>query len=80
MRKYFIIIFTLTLISCFKEKYETGHFKKSVVNFGDVNSEYDDYNSTAPFIYYTYLFHFSSNRNSSGNDFDIVRENMYLLN
>lgn len=78
MKKYLIIIFTLTLISCFKEKYETGHFKESVINFGDVNSEYDDYNSTAPFIYYRYLFHFSSNRNSSGNDFDIVGENMYI--
>lgn len=69
---------TLILSGCFKEKYETGHFKETIINFGDINTEYDDYNSTAPFIYYRHLFHFSSNRNSSGNDFDIVGENMYI--
>lgn len=79
MKKILIIMSILTLISCNeKDRYETGHFKESVINFGDVNTEYDDYNSTAPFIYYRYLFHFSSNRNSSGNDFDIVGENMYI--
>ncbi len=79
MKKILIIISFLTVISCHeKEKYETGHFKESVINFEDVNTKYDDYNSTAPFIYYRYLFHFSSNRNSSGNDFDIVGENMFI--
>lgn len=79
MKRILIISIVLITISCKeKDRYETGHFKESVVNFGDVNSEYDDYNSTAPFIYYRHLFHFSSNRNSSGNDFDIVGENMYI--
>jgi hypothetical protein len=78
MKKYLICLLTLTLLGCHKDQYDTGHFQESVINFWDVNSGYDDYNSTAPFIYYRYLFHFSSNRNSSGNDFDIIGDNMYI--
>jgi hypothetical protein len=77
MRKLIIFIFLLTALSC-DEKYEIGHFAEEVVNFSEVNSEYDDYNSTTPFINYRYLFHFSSNRNSSGKDFDIVGEKMFI--
>lgn len=78
MNRFLIISIVLIAISCRKEKYEIGHFRETVTNFGEVNTEFDDYNSTAPFIYYQYLFHFSSNRNSSGNDYDIVGENMYI--
>ena len=73
-----ILSFILVMYTCNEYQYGTGHFNESVINFEDVNTEYDDYNSTAPFIYYNYLFHFSSNRNSAGNDFDIVGENMYI--
>lgn len=59
-------------------KYNTGHFTETLVNFEAVNTEYDDYNSAAPFIWYHYLFHFSSNRNSQGGEFDIVGENMKI--
>ncbi len=79
MKRILILSFVLITFSCNeKERYETGHFKELVSNFGEVNTEFDDYNSTAPYIYYRYLFHFSSNRNSAGNDFDIVGENMYI--
>ncbi len=79
MKRILIIIIVLITFSCIKKtRYNTGHFKESVVNFEDVNSEYDDYNSTAPFIYNRFLFHFSSNRNSLGGDFDIVGEKMYI--
>lgn len=79
-----VILFFVTILflsSCNEHKgyeYETGHFTESVVNFSDVNSEYDDYNSAAPFIYNRSLFHFSSNRKSLGKDFDIVGENMFI--
>jgi len=77
-----IVLFIITILisfSCHKDRrYETGHFTESVVNFSDVNSEYDDYNSTEPFIYNRYLFHFSSNRKSLGKDFDIVGEKMFI--
>ncbi|MBN2274450.1 MAG: PD40 domain-containing protein [Bacteroidales bacterium] len=75
----FVFSFSLLLSSCWeRHKYETGHFTESVVNFSDANSEFDDYNSTAPYIYYDQLFHFSSNRKSYGIDYDIVGEKMYI--
>ncbi len=60
-------------------KYSTGYFQEDVVNFGDVNSEYDDYNMDDPSIHNYSLFHFSSNRNSLGRDFDIIGERMYFI-
>jgi hypothetical protein len=39
---------------------------------GDINSEYDDYNSTSPIIGYAFPLCFSSNRNSNGSNFDII--------
>ena len=79
MKKSVIILFLFILISCKEEKkYNTGHFIESVQNFEAVNTRFDDYNSTAPFIMHNYLLHFSSNRNSLGADFDIVGENMYM--
>jgi hypothetical protein len=76
--RFLIKCIILIAISCRKEKFKTGYFSESVINFGEENTEYDDYNSTAPFIYYQYLFHFSSNRNSSGNDYDLVGDNMFI--
>ena len=78
MKKYLILSMIMIFFSCRKNKYDTGHFKETVINLVDINTEYDDYNSTAPFIHYQYLFHFSSNRNTFGNDFDIVGVNMYI--
>jgi hypothetical protein len=56
-------------------KFEQGQFPFEPVNFQEVNSEYDDYNSTAPFIESFRYLYFSSNRNSNGGEFDIVGEN-----
>jgi hypothetical protein len=53
-------------------KYDMGQYPIDPVNFEDVNSEFDDYNSTAPFIESERYLYFSSNRNSSGADYDIV--------
>ena len=78
MKKIVIVILLLASVACRKDKYNTGHFQDKAINFSEVNSEYDDYNSTAPNIYYKYLFHFSSNRNSSGGNFDIIGKNMYI--
>jgi WD40-like Beta Propeller Repeat len=69
----------LFLTSCpDARKYRTGYFQDDVVNFSDVNSEYDDYNMDSPDINSHSLFHFSSNRNSQGGNFDIVGEKMYI--
>jgi hypothetical protein len=59
-------------------KYEEGRFPVNPVNFDAVNSQFDDYNSTAPFIEgYRYLY-FSSNRNSSGGNFDVVGKDLRI--
>ena len=50
----------------------SGAFPDSPVNMGDINSQYDDYNSTAQYIGSTFPLCFSSNRNSRGGNFDII--------
>jgi hypothetical protein len=72
--------FLLLLAGCPNggHKYEQGQFPVNPVNFEAVNSEFDDYNSTAPFIESERYLYFSSNRNSSGADFDIVGKNFRI--
>lgn len=77
----FILFFTL-LYSCndkpYSPPYITGHFPDGPVNFLDINSEFDDYNATLPYIESNSLLLFSSNRNSQGLDFDIVGKGLYI--
>ena len=49
-----------------------GSLPKTPVNFKEINSKYDDYNSTAPTLGETFPLCFSSNRNSYGDNFDII--------
>ncbi len=63
---------------CQPNRYDTGHFPEKVVAFEEVNSSYDDYNSTAPFIYMSFLFHFSTNRESRGGQFDITGDPLFI--
>ncbi len=76
--KILFLIPIITLFGCPDRKYKTGHFPETVINFAEVNTVFDDYNSTAPFIYNQYSLFFSSNRNSMGGNFNIVGENMYI--
>jgi hypothetical protein len=48
------------------------------VNLEELNTEYDDFNSDLPYpaIFRTTHLFFSSNRNSSGNNFDIVYKDL----
>jgi hypothetical protein len=73
MKKAAILsILLLFLTSCpDSRKYRTGYFQDEVINFSDVNSEYDDYNMDSPYIYSHTLFHFSSNRNRGKGGFDL---------
>ncbi len=75
--KTLLVIFTfifLLLTACepVGHKYNTGTFPDTPVNLGDINSEYDDYNSTSPIIGYAFPLCFSSNRKSDGDNFDII--------
>jgi len=53
-------------------KYNTGSFPVNPVNFTEMNTEYDDYNATAPTLGESIPLCFSSNRNSQGENFDFV--------
>ncbi len=72
------IAFALTLSSCWpvNNKYEHGELPEIPVNLQDFNSEYDDYNSTAPSLGYLIPFCFSTNRKSKGENFDVIYEPM----
>jgi hypothetical protein len=59
-------------------RYDEGHFPDEPVNFSAINSLYDDYNMSAPFVEYRQMLIFSSNRNSAGQDFDLVTDQLYI--
>lgn len=53
-------------------KYNTGSLPLTPINLSDFNTEFDDFNSTAPSLGELIPFCFSTNRNSQGNEFDII--------
>jgi hypothetical protein len=59
-----------------KIEYNSGIFPSEPVNFTEVNSAYDDYNIALPIIQHNQYLCFSSNRNSAGENFDIVGDNL----
>ena len=60
-----------------KFKYTKAYFPDTPVNLSSVNSEYDDYNSALPETHYGRQLIFSSNRNSSGDNFGIYGDNLH---
>ena len=82
--KILILIVLITLTSCepispFGYKYNEGSLPETPVNLTDFNTEYDDYNSTAPSLGRLIPFCFSTNRNSNGNEFDIIYQPMNVF-
>ncbi|SKC19201.1 TolB family protein [Alkalitalea saponilacus] len=74
-----IIFFTIFIgltSSCEKSnneyKYNEGRLPRTPVNLSDFNTEHDDFNMTAPTLGELIPFCFSSNRNSNGDEFDII--------
>lgn len=57
-------------------KYNTGTLPDTPVNLEDFNTEYDDYNSTAPSLGRLLPFCYSTNRHSQGGEFNIKYEPM----
>jgi len=53
-------------------KYGEGTFPDHPVNFKEMNTEYDDYNVSAPTLGESVPLCFSSNRNSRGGNFDLI--------
>src|SRR5476651_1294914 len=74
--KSLITILLVTIFGACKPDHQPGYitatFPESPVNMGDINSEFDDYNSASPVIGSTSPLCFSSKRNSGGGNFDII--------
>jgi hypothetical protein len=72
-----VIFFIVGLSSCFKTQdpinFKTGIFPDTVVNLTGINSEYDDYNVDLNTLNNIIPLVFSSNRGSSGGQFDLVQ-------
>jgi hypothetical protein len=69
------VLFAFLLTACqqdHKFNFTSGTFPELPVNMGDINSEFDDYNSALSVIGSTSPLCFSSKRNSSGGNFDII--------
>jgi hypothetical protein len=82
MKKYFLLIgLTCFITGCLTddELLENKVIVSQIpVNLGDINSEFDDYNSDYD-PGYSYSLIFSSNRKSQGKDFDFVVKGLYFL-
>ena len=70
-----ILVFTASLTNCKKTenpiKFPKGTFPETVVNLANINSTFDDYNLDLYQIAEMTPFLFSSNRKSSGGQFDL---------
>jgi hypothetical protein len=75
-----IIIISISFTRCKKSedpvKYPMGTFPDSSLNISDINSVYDDYNMALPEISDNLPVIFSSNRKSSGGQFDLEQGNI----
>lgn len=70
-----LVLISITLTDCKKTenpiKYPLGTFPDTVLNMSDINSSYDDYNISLYQLYGDAPIVFSSNRGSSGGQFDL---------
>ena len=72
----FLTVILLVITSCepfgIGRKSYIGEFPATPVNFTEINSQYDDYNSASPFIGEIFPLCFSSTRDSGGSEFSII--------
>ena len=85
--KYIVLVFSILsflvfIIGCIPIedpiKFPQGTFPNSVINLTDINSEYDDYNISLPTLFGNSQIIFSSNRRSTGGQFDLEQANIYF--
>lgn len=81
LSKYLLILIALTLVGCpwYGYKYPHGKLPDTPVNLENFNTEYDDYNSTAPSLGRLVPFCYSTNRHSQGGEFNIIYEPMAIV-
>jgi hypothetical protein len=78
-----VFLISIYLTDCKKTenpiKYTQGTFPDTVINIADINSAYDDYNIGLYQLGGTLPIIFSSNRNSSGGQFDLEQASISYL-
>jgi len=74
-----LFLFLLTGCPGSKNKYHNAWFPAKATNLAEVNSEYDDYNSALPEVFFGKKLIFSSNRRSLGENFDIYDGNFHAI-
>jgi hypothetical protein len=78
-----LIFIPLIIFGCKKSenpiKYPLGTFPDTVINIADINSAYDDYNMALYRVGATLPIIFSSNRKSSGGQFDLEQASISYL-
>ncbi|MBW8323551.1 MAG: hypothetical protein K0M50_02175 [Prolixibacteraceae bacterium] len=82
--KILLFAFIITLTSCIKifnkdDDYDFTYetiVTELPVNLENINSTFDDYNSNLPYPGFRQGIYFSTNRNSSGNNFDIIHKSL----
>lgn len=82
MKNFAKLILCVTLAGCNpNNNYDFEYdiiITNSAVNISDLNTSYDDYNSDLPYDYAVKEIYFSTNRNSYGNDFDIIGKRLEI--
>ena len=72
---FICVVISAFFLSCKKDenplKFTDGTFPDTIINLKDINSSYDDYNADPYVLYGSIALVFSSNRRSSGGQFDI---------
>jgi len=77
MKKYLLLLTLILLVSCKeKDREYQGDLPDSPINLQDFNTSFDDFNSTGPTLGRLIPFCFSTNRNSNGNNFDVIYQPM----
>lgn len=77
-----IFFFSICFTNCRKTenpiKFPKGTFPDTVINITDINSAYDDYNMALYQVEQTFPIIFSSNRKSSGGQFDLEQASISI--
>ncbi|GAB4008674.1 hypothetical protein GCM10028808_15370 [Spirosoma migulaei] len=77
MKRLLALACLLVLVGCdlFDRSYSAGLFPETPANLGDINSPYDDYNSTSHVVGNVIAFIFSSKRGGRS-DFNLIHESL----
>ena len=79
MKQIRFLIFLILIVGCNPDNYEFDYdiiITDIATNLDGLNTAYDDFNSDLPYEYGRMDIYFSTNRKSSGRDFDIIAKEL----